>query len=86
MTDYHDEDLQFDPKQLPETPTVIYDTDGKHIGTFNPHTQVIHPTADNPFGALKILGTMAYDMNGILVGNFTAMGRFRAMRTKIDIK
>jgi hypothetical protein len=85
-TEYSDEDVQFDPKQLPETPTPIYDVDGRHIGTFNPYTQVIHPTSDSPFGAMKILGTMAFDMHGVMVGNFTAMGHFRSMKKKIEIK
>jgi hypothetical protein len=86
MSTYSDDSVLFDPKQLPDVPTPIHDIYGQHIGTFNPHTQVIHPTGDSPYGTLKLLGNMAFDMNGVLMGNFTAMGNFRPVRQKIEIK
>lgn len=61
---------QFDPNNLPERPTAIYNVDGKRIGTFNPHSLIIHPTADSAYGPMKLLGSMAFDMSGNMVGKF----------------
>lgn len=66
----------FDPNNLPETPTAIFDVEGNRIGTFNPHTLIIHPTGNNVLGPLKLLGRMAFNMSGTIVGSFTANGRF----------
>ncbi|MEM9950517.1 MAG: hypothetical protein AAF846_02860 [Chloroflexota bacterium] len=68
----------FDPINLPERPTAIYDTTGTRIGTFNPHTCMIHPSADNNYGPLKLLGRMAIDKNGTVIGKFDNSGRFSA--------
>lgn len=62
---------QFDPNNLPERATAIFDVDGTRIGTFNPHTLIIHPTTDSAFGPMKLLGSMAFDMSGNLVGKFS---------------
>ena len=61
---------QFDPNNLPETSTAIFNVEGVRIGTFNPHTLIIHPTADSAYGPMKLLGSMAFDMSGNLLGNF----------------
>lgn len=69
--------IRFDPKNLPSKPMPVCDIQGRQIGTFNPHTNVIHPTSESPYGALKLLGSMAFNLEGKLVGNFTAEGLFR---------
>lgn len=66
----------FDPNNLPELPTPIYDVNGKRIGTFNPHTHIIHPMGDTDYGPLKLLGRMVFDMSGDMIGTFTASGHF----------
>jgi hypothetical protein len=68
---------QFDPKNLPRRSTPVFDIDGRRIGTFNPHTNIIHPTSDSLYGALKILGNMALNFEGKLVGNFNALGQLQ---------
>lgn len=66
----------FDPTNLPESPTPVYHVDGNRIGTFNPHTLIIHPMGNNNYGAMKLLGRMAFDMSGKMVGKFTSTGQF----------
>ena len=63
--------IPFNPNNLPERPTAIFNVDGTRIGTFNPHTLIIHPTSDSAQGPMKLLGSMAFDMSGNLVGKFT---------------
>jgi hypothetical protein len=70
------EQIRFDPNNLPEKPTPIRDIYGIQIGTFNPYTQVIHPTTDSPYGALKLLGSLAFNLEGQLVGKFDNAGQF----------
>lgn len=77
VSDERVEQIKFDPKNLPEKPTPVSDIYGRQIGTFNPYTHVIHPTSDSPYGALKLLGNMAFNLEGKLVGNFNAVGQFR---------
>jgi hypothetical protein len=72
--------LIFDPKNLPEMPMPIFDANGRQIGTFNPYTHLIHPTSDSPYGALKLLGSMAFNLKGQLVGNFNAIGQLRPIK------
>ncbi|MGB7339751.1 MAG: hypothetical protein WBC91_12730 [Phototrophicaceae bacterium] len=67
--------LPFNPNNLPERPTAIFDTSGTRIGTFNPHTLIIHPMGDTSYGPMKLLGSMAFDMNGKIVGKFNAEGQ-----------
>lgn len=77
VNDQELEQLRFDPKNLPDKPMPVSDIHGRQIGTFNPHTHIIHPTSDSPYGALKLLGSMAFNLEGKLVGNFNAVGQFR---------
>ncbi|MEL6405393.1 MAG: hypothetical protein AAFR81_13575 [Chloroflexota bacterium] len=70
--------LPFNPNHLPDVPTAVYDDSGSLIGTFNPHTCIIHPSADSDFGALKLLGKLAFDMQGKLVGKFNDDGQLVA--------
>ena len=79
MATYNQEQtqLRFDPNNLPSKPMPVSDIHGRQIGTFNPYTNVIHPTSDSPYGALKLLGSMAFNLEGKLVGNFNAEGLFR---------
>ena len=65
----------FDPINLPEFPTPIYNVDGTRIGTFNPHTLIIHPMGNSGYGAMKLLGHMAFDMSGKMIGKFTEQGQ-----------
>ena len=67
----------FDTSNLPEKATPIYDVDGVRMGTFNPHTHVIHPTADSDYGPVKVLGTMVFNNNGQMVGTFNEDGLFQ---------
>ncbi|MGJ3239534.1 MAG: hypothetical protein ACFE0Q_12565 [Anaerolineae bacterium] len=66
----------FDPNNLPELPTAVHDVNGTRIGTFNPHTLIIHPVGDVAYGPLKLLGRMVFDMRGKMVGKFTTAGYF----------
>lgn len=74
----------FDPKNLPTKPTPVFDVAGKQIGTFNPHTNLIHPTQNSPYGILKLLGNLALNHDGKIVGTFNAYGQFqpRGLLTK----
>lgn len=67
---------RFDPNNLPESPTRIYDVHGIRVGTFNPHTLIVHPVGETSYGPMKLLGSMAFDMNGKLIGKFTDDGLF----------
>lgn len=69
----------FNPNNLPERPTAIFDTTGARIGTFNPHTLIIHPMGDACYGPMKLLGRMAFDMNGKVVGKFNDAGHLSPM-------
>lgn len=75
---------QFNPNNLPEQPTAIFDVDGTRIGTFNPHTLIIHPTADSAFGPIKLLGSMAFDMSGTMVGSFNENGQFEPAKKEVS--
>lgn len=72
----HQTQLTFDPSNLPESPTPVFNVDGNRIGTFNPHTLIIHPMGNNGYGPMKLLGRMAFDMSGKMVGQFTDNGQF----------
>lgn len=66
----------FDPINLPVVSTPVFNVDGNRIGTFNPHTNIIHPMGRNGYGAMKLLGHMAFDMSGKMLGKFTENGQF----------
>ncbi|GAB5490908.1 MAG: hypothetical protein Phog2KO_11230 [Phototrophicaceae bacterium] len=70
----------FDPINLPESSTPVYDVEGTRIGTFNPHTNIIHPMGNNGYGAMKLLGHMAFDMSGKMIGKFTEKGQFAPVK------
>lgn len=75
---YKQTPIIFDPNNLPEVATPVMDIDGNRIGTFNPHTLIIHPVEGSQFGPMKLLGRMVFDMRGGLVGKFTPTGHFEA--------